>query len=380
MSNARNLANLLNTSGEVESNKLDDNAVHGRRRLNINGSMLIAQRGISFTGKTSSSYGIDRHETKIGTAGTWTLSQSSTAPEGFSKSYKVDCTTANSSLSAASNMLIQQRIEGQDLVQLKKGTSNAEKVTMSFWVRSAKTGTYVLEILDNDNDRHIAKTYSISTADTWEHKVITFDGDTSGALTHDNTASLEYNFWLVAGSNYTSGTLATSWGSTTTANRAVGQVNLADSTSNDFYITGVQLEVGTATPFEHRSFGEELALCQRYYQKTGNIGTNTEWFAGVATYAGFGTRYAHALEAHQDRGIVNVTFPVQMRARPTLTVYPGRSAVTNTAGNITIYNGNTSVTTSSKPQPDCNGLTDYFQGTSTDSKAYSFQYTVDAEL
>jgi len=293
---------------KITNASVADTAVHGRRRLNINGSMLVAQRGTSFTGKTSSSYGIDRHETKISTAGTWTLSQSSTAPEGFDNSFKVDCTTANSSLSASSNMLIQQRLEGQDLAHLKKGTSNAEKVTMSFWVRSSKTGTYVLEILDNDNDRHISKTYSISTADTWEHKAITFDGDTSGALTHDNSTSLEYNFWLVAGSNYTSGTLATSWASTTTANRAVGQVNLADSTSNEFYLTGVQLEIGdTVSPFEHRSFGEELALCQRYFERL--VNSPTDCFATCAVWTDTSAY-----------GVVNF---LPKRADPTFTVSSG---------------------------------------------------------
>jgi hypothetical protein len=151
---------------------------------------------------------------------------------------------------------------------LKKGTSSAEKVTISFYVRSPKTGTHILEIQDRDNTRSISKSYTINTADTFEYKQITFDGDTSGALNDDNGESFRLTWWLQAGSTYTSGTLATSWEATTSGNRAVGQVNIGDNVANNFFITGIQMEVGSqATPFEHRSFGEELALCQRYFYR-----------------------------------------------------------------------------------------------------------------
>jgi hypothetical protein len=181
---------------------------------------------------------------------------------------KLDCTTAESALAANERVRIRQRIEGQDLQQLKKGTSSAEKLTLSFHVKSTVTGTAIVNLYDADNNRHISKSYTVSSADTWEKKIITFEGDTTGALDNDNASSLELMFYIQAGSNFTSGTLATSWASHSDANDAVGQtINAASSTSNNFLLTGIQLEVGSvATPFESRSFGEELALCQRYYQ------------------------------------------------------------------------------------------------------------------
>ena len=160
------------------------------RNLLINSDMSIAQRSTSISSISSgnSNYPVDRFRVNLGTAGTWTLSQDTTVPtgEGFAKSIKMDCTTANGSLSAGSYMLLQQLIEGQNLQYLKKGTSSAKSLTVSFWVRSNKTGTYICELYDNDNTRHIAKSYTISSADTWEKKTITYDGDTTGALGNDN--------------------------------------------------------------------------------------------------------------------------------------------------------------------------------------------------
>ena len=285
-------------------------APYGNRNLIINGAMQVAQRGTSETGVTTEQYANapDRFKFIIGNAGTWTVSQSTTAPEGFSNSYKLDCTTADSSLAAGDYILVSQFIEGQNLQHLKKGTSNAESITLSFWVRSAKTGTYIVEIRDNDNTRSISQSYTVSSADTWEHKSLTYSGDTTGTLGNDNGNSLAVQFWLAAGSTFSSGTLATSWGSVTNANRAVGQVNLADSTSNDWYITGVQLEVGSATPFEHRSFGDELARCQRYFYKVTNAPPG-----GVAARFGQG----HALNSTTVKAVVPI--PVTLRTVPTVT-------------------------------------------------------------
>ena len=243
--------------------------IGGNRNLIINGAMQVAQRGTSQTGITSGGYkqAPDRFNFNVTSAGTWTASQSTTAPEGFANSYKVECTVADASLAASDVIRLRQRIEGQNLQQLKKGTSNAESVTLSFYVRSSKTGTYIVELSDKDNSRHIAKSYSITSANTWQYVSITYDGDATGSLDNDNAESLTVQLYLAAGSNFQSGTLATAWASQTTANRAVGQVNLADTANATWYITGVQLEVGdTATPFEHRSYGDELARCQRYYE------------------------------------------------------------------------------------------------------------------
>ena len=224
------------------------------RNIIINGDMSISQRSTSASSITSSGYhALDRHRLAISSLGTWTISQSTDVPtgQGFGKSMKFDCTTADASPSAGDVMWVQHRIEGQNLQYLKKGTSSAEKTTLSFWVKSNKTGTYIAELEDTDNSRHIAKSYTISSSDTWEKKTITFDGDTTGTLTNDNNTSLELHLYLGAGTNYTSGTLATSWASNTDANRAVGQVNLADSTSNEWYVTGIQLETGSqASDFE----------------------------------------------------------------------------------------------------------------------------------
>ena len=240
------------------------------RNLIINGDMSIAQRSTSETGITSSSYyTVDRYRTAIDLSGTWTQSQSTDVPtgQGFANSLKMDCTTANASLSSNSVLFLNQRFEGQMVQYLKKGTSNAESLTLSFWVKSNKTGTYIAELFDIDNLRQISKSYTISSANTWEKKTITFAGDTTGALDNDNARSIDINLFLTAGTNYTSGTLGTSWQSYDDTDRAVGQVNLADSTSNEWYITGVQLEVGTtASDFEFLPYDVNIHRCERYFR------------------------------------------------------------------------------------------------------------------
>ena len=245
------------------------------RNLIINGDMQIAQRGTSTTGLgdgDSGYYTCDRWAFTEGgsSAAVFTQTQSTDVPtgQGFSTSLKMDCTTADTSLASNEIFRIDHRIEGQFLQHLAKGTSSAKKVTLSFWVKSSKTGTHIVRYKDQDNSRHICAAYTIASADTWEHKTMTFDGDTTGAFDNDNAKSLQIEWYLFAGSDYTSGTLATSWASSTDANSGVGQVNVADSTSNNWYLTGVQLEVGdAATDFEHLPRDVQLQRCQRYYQK-----------------------------------------------------------------------------------------------------------------
>jgi len=285
----------------------------GVRNLIINGDMNIAQRGTSTASITTGGYyTVDRWRLDYSTAGTWTMSRDTDVPtgQGFATSMKWDCTTANASLSAGSAMIINQRIEGQNLQHLKKGTSNAESVTLSFWVKSNKTGTYIAEINDNDNTRQISKSYTIVSADTWEKKTLTFAGDTTGTLGNDNDTSLLLNLWLVAGTDLTSGTLNTSWASVTASNRAVGQVNLADNTANYINITGVQLEVGdTATPFEHRPYDMELQRCFRYFEKRTNY-IETTAPTGINAYSQW-------------------IFKTRMRANPTITNTGGTGTVSN---------------------------------------------------
>ncbi len=192
----------------------------GMKNIIINGDMSIAQRGTSETGITGSGYyTVDRFQ--IGSAGssggTFTMSQDTDVPtgQGFATSLKMDCTTADASLGSSDALRISQYIEGQNLQYLKKGTANAESTTLSFWVKSNKTGTYISELRDMDNARAISKSYTIDVADTWEKKTLTFAGDISGAFDNDNSTSLRLANWLYAGTDYTSRTLQTSWGTLT---------------------------------------------------------------------------------------------------------------------------------------------------------------------
>jgi len=289
------------------------------KNLIINGDMSIAQRGTSASGLTGAGYNtMDRVRTGGSSYGTFTQSQSTDVPtgQGFGYSLKMDCTTANASLSAGSILILQQRFEGQMLQQIKKGTANAESLTLSFWVKSNKTGTYICDFYDSDNTRTISKSYTINASNTWEKKTLTFAGDTTGTLNNDNNRSLDLNFFLVAGTSYTSGTLQTSWGTNVDANRAVGQVNLADSTSNEWFITGVQLEADTsASDFEFIPYDVNLLRCQRYY------------YAHEDNVARVGRQLSNT-ECGYD-----LPFPNTMRTTPTVTYNSPSSDLVQVNGN-----------------------------------------------
>jgi len=290
------------------------------RNIIINGDMSIAQRSTSVASITSTSYyTVDRWIMNIGTSGTWTMSQDTDVPsgQGFATSLKLDCTTANASLSASSNFSFQQRFEGQNLQYLKKGTVNAESLTLSFWVKSNKTGTYIVEIREGNLSRSISKSYTIDSASTWEKKTITFAGDTTGILANDNTNALVLAMWLSAGTNFTSGTLNTSWNTRVAANVAVGQVNLADNTANEWFITGVQLEAASApSDFEFLPYDVNLGRCMRYYQNL-DLGQ-----------LGFGFATANGQWMY-----INVGLSTVMRANPTATQGSiSASGSTNTIG------------------------------------------------
>jgi len=260
----------------------------GAKNLIINGSMAIAQRGTSVSSLTGTAYStVDRWQAVRANLGTWTESQSTDAPNGFANSLKFECTTADASPAAGDACLVNHRFEGNMFPSLAFGTVSAKTVTLSFYVKSNKTGTFAVGFRNIDNGRSIGGNYTISSADTWEQKTFTFEGDTVSGFNIDNTVAATVELFLGAGTDYTSGTMPTSWAATSTANRAAGQnVNIGDTIGNTFYITGVQLELGsTATAFEHRSYGQELALCQRYlpmFKRTelsatfiGNAFTNT---------------------------------------------------------------------------------------------------------
>jgi len=286
------------------------------RNVVINGAMQVAQRGTSTASITADGYyTADRWLGAASGLGTWTQSVESDAPtgSGFRKSLKMLCTTANASPTGTNNLAVVTYIEGQNLQQFAKGTASAKQFALSFWVKSNVTGTYVAELFDVDNTRQTALQYTISSSATWEKKTLIFTADATGAFDNDNAKSLQVTFWMGAGSGLTSGTLQTTWASNTTANRAVGQVNLAAATSNYYQITGVQLEAGAvATPFEFEDYGTTLVKCQRYYE-------SVSW----------GNYYAAALSGTDI--YLPVYYKVTKRATPTVTLPSSTNAIRNTS-------------------------------------------------
>jgi len=326
------------------------------KNILINGDMSIAQRGTSATSLTTGGYRtVDRFNFGIASAGTWTITQDTDVPsgQGFATSTKLDCTTANASLGASAELTFFQKIEGQNLQYLKKGTANAESVTLSFWVKSNKTGTYTAEIYDNDNNRQISKTYTIDSASTWEKKTVTIPGDTTGTLDNNNDTSFWIFFWLGAGSDYTSGTLNTSWNSATTANRvSSSQVNLADSTSNDFWITGVQLEAGTtASDFEFLPVDVNLARCQRYYYRITGSPAGSAAFNTIGSGTAILTTRARVVMHH----------PVTLRTNPSIS-YTGTLYFTTGASQQTATSFDTSWGGLTSGMMDWNTTSSFTQG------------------
>jgi len=307
----------------VSANNIATNAIENytaltnrplsNRNIVINGAMTVVQRNANTTSITTTGYySPDRFNIELSSAGTWTMNVDSVGvnragPNEFGNSCNLIVTTANTNLGTGGYVIFSQLVEGLNLQQVKKGTANAESLTVSFWAKSSNTGTFICELYDNDNSRQCSQSYTISTAGTWEKKVITFPADTTGRFDNDNALSLYLTFWLASGTTFTSGTLNTTWASVTNANRAVGQLNLANRAGNYIAITGVQMETGTvATPFEMRSIGTEFQLCQRYYIDASYPNTGaTIGFSGNVTN---GNPY-----------FVNFTYPVRMRAAPTLT-------------------------------------------------------------
>lgn len=247
------------------------------RNLIINGHMQLAQRYFnafaSFT--TSGYYTADRWRTELSSLGTWFQLHSTDVPtgQGFGFSLRSIVSVTDASPAAGDNLRFQQRIEGQNVQRVCKGTASAKPLTLSFWVKTSTSGTMIVELEDVTNSRYCSASVS-TTANTWVYRTATFPADTTGTWPNDNTSALQVNFWGGAGSNYTSGTLGTTW-HTTTANRAVGQTNFAAFASENIFITGVQLEVGSvATPFQFESISETISKCQRYYEKSYDIQTN----------------------------------------------------------------------------------------------------------
>ena len=313
----------------------------GSKNIVINGDMSIAQRGTSESSYTSDTYStVDRMKTRVGSLGTWTISQSTDVPtgQGFAKSLKWDCTTADASPAADDFLFLEHKIEGQNLQYLKYGTSSAETVTLSFWVKSNKTGTGQVNLRDYDNDKLLGGTYTISSANTWEKKTITYIGNTSDTLDNDNAVSLALEFWLDSGSTYTGGTAPTAWETRDQTDRnAAGTLSLGDNTANDWFITGVQLEAGTsASDFEFLPVDVNLARCQRYFVQFGkNQGV------GEAT----GDSYAFGITNNDDlNSFILIPLPVRMRTAPTSITQTGtasdyrlRTYVSDTCTDVPVF-------------------------------------------
>ena len=294
------------------------------RNMIINGAMQVAQRATSATGVGSGSayLTLDRYKIDTGnSAGRCTMTQDSSGPSGFANSLKLDCTTADTSIAGNEYFMIQQRLEGQDIQRFAKGTSDAKPFMVSFYVKGNASATYVCELYDTDNTRQVSKSFNVTTA--WTRVELAFPADTTGAIVDDNSASIYLIFWLHSGATYAGGTLNSSaWASPTDANRAAGITSFFDSTDRTFFLTGVQLELGTvATPFEHRSYADELARCQRYfYRRTGTISVLGQ---GAAT-------------ASLDSGpTIQVEYPVEMRDDAT-TLTLGTETNTNGSANTTL--------------------------------------------
>ena len=283
---------------KLNNDSFADTAVHGQRNRIINGDMVIDQRNSGAAVSTNGSYPTDRWQLGI-SGGTWSVQQSTTTPDDFKNSTAVTISTGYSK-SASHQNNIRQFIEGQNLYDLNYGTSAAKTTTLSFWVRSSLTGTFAGSLMNSAYNRSYVFTYSISSANTWEYKTITIAGDTSGTWLTTNGVGIRLFFDLGSGSNYDA--TAGAWAAGE-YRRVSGAVDVVATTGATWQITGVQLEVGdTATPFEHRSYGDELARCQRYYQKFASAG------AGTATGAGQGaSAYSFAQFAVAMRDAPNIT-------------------------------------------------------------------------
>ena len=353
--NAKNIAELLNTDttvavgdiadGSVTTAKLAADSVTTAKILDgavtqvkaplvsgsgqnlvINGGMQVDQRNVTMQFSASSNYKCDRWYCGVNAGGTFAFTQDSDSPDGFAASLKIACTTADTTLDAGSYGYIMHKLEGNALQSMNSSNGIVEH-TISFYTKSSKTGTYTLNLRDEDNAQGNSKTFTISTADTWERHTLTFPAHSSGTLDNDNNSSYRLFWFFAAGTDLTSGTFYDgTWGAFTSANRvSSSNVNLGDNTSNNFFITGIKMETGgTATDFNHEAYGDVQQKCRRYYMK----------YEGDLGICGTG----HQTDA--DDCDVPTYPPVEMRARPTVTkssvniIHSGGTTTDTTINNI----------------------------------------------
>jgi len=281
------------------------------RNMVINGAMNVAQRSASVTGLGAASgyFTLDRWYIAEGdaSAGRFTMSQTADGPNGISANcLKLDCTTADTSIAAGETLILRQRFEGQNLQRIGKGVAGAKQITVSFYVKANAAFTFGVELFDEDNARQITKLFATTT--DWVRHELTFaadEDDGSSPFADDNANSLILAFWLHGGATYTGGTLNTAtFANNTNANRAAGIDSFFSSTDNNFFITGVQMEVGpVATEFEQEDISTTLGKCQRYYYKTGPLVNNDTFCLGF--------------NASTTVAVGVTDFPVTMRAEPT---------------------------------------------------------------
>ena len=340
MSNARKLADNLPTDGSLS----------GRNML-INGDMSIAQREVTSyaVGDGHGYKNVDRWKVFAGnTAGRATMQQNTDAPSGFNHSLKFSCTTADTSIAANESFGISQFVEASTCARTGTGTSGAEQLTLSFYAKADSTKTYVVQILNNKHSGYIHNNRTFTVTSSWQRFEMTFQADTTADSKFDGTltdAGFGLSFYLHAGSDFTSATLASDW-ATGVTNRAAGTQSFFSSTNNRFYLTGCQLEVGPqSTPFEHEPVGVNLSKCQRYFYKL-----------PMSTYGPFFCQY---VSSHR---FAHIWFPTRMRTTPT-------SSATNAGGTMYEYH----------PDPY---HTKYYvtAGYDSGSSAYMQSFQADAEL
>jgi hypothetical protein len=291
--------------------------------LIINGGMTVAQRGATTGITTTGGYTkLDRIRADIRGGFGVDVAQSTDVPtgKGFSKSLKLDVTTADTTPDANGLLLLGYHFEGQDLQLLKYGSSDAETTTVAFYIKSNKTGTFQLNLRMED-DFHVGSLVTISSADTWEQKVVDFPANTSNAIDNDNTEGMRIQFFFDAGSDSEGGGVPSTWQSTSDATKSYnGSIDLGDNTANEVLITGLQFEVGTfdansLPSFQHESFGDSVIRCQRYYQKSYDHGTAP----ASATFNGM--KFYNTISSGTGNIGGSCDLKVSMRAAPTVTFY-----------------------------------------------------------
>ena len=323
------LTTITSDSLQVNGTQYPSSGPLSNRNFVINGGMQIAQRTTEVTGATAGAAvsTCDRWRNTLNALGTWTIRQSSDTPVGFTSSLEYVCTTADASPAAGGFCLIEQRVESQNLQSLGFGNADARSFTVSFWVKSNKTGAASFDCYQDQeaNQRMFSTSYTINSANTWEHKVINVPGDASGDIPFNSDIGLHLEWWLNGGSTFTGGTYQTTWATLTQANRNVQNLGVGGAINDNFKITGVQMELGdVATPFEHRSFGDELARCQRYYFKTYDYEVVPGTVSGAGSQWAYGTTDASGNMGHQ------INFPTRMNKSPNITYYNRASLNTNT--------------------------------------------------